>query len=490
MKKISVLLLAVLLGTLVCFPAFADMGGPMMIGYSVTLSHETDYYDWVSDEGSDESGLKKAGTIPAGTELQIENEYEMNGVNYGVFTYGSDEDRVNGYVRLADLKQDVGKAPEFTSAYKQGLAVRLCVTDPKGITLYAGPSGVYNTVGTIPAGTELTVDTLDQKDYDEAAWMYVTHGKQTGWARCWLYEGTYCPMAELLPDGSTGTLWVVKDNAALCDRDGKEIIKVPKGEKLTFDSFNRSPHVISYYVTYQGKTGVFTVDDDGYDNFVASNKNDYTAYRSMKLKQPVVTGLYAYPEDRMPSGTIAFGRGETVSADYLYYAEPLEGFRGGVEWYHVEKNGKSGWVKIDGDKLAERDGENNSVPDEIPNLNNYDGRFTQEKIVIPAPAVATKAASATTTTTAAATTEAAVVPVPTAEITEPAAPAETTTEDGTAYAQFETTEASTEAFTPAPAPKRPIPPIGIIAMCVGGAGVLSLTALVTMRLIRRKKELE
>ena len=340
--------------------------------------------------------------------------------------------------------------------------------------LYAGPSATYAEVTTIPSGTEVTADTLDQQSYDTGAWMYLTYGGKGGWAHCWLYDGTYCPAAELLPSGETGTVWVVKDKATLRDKNNNELVKVPKGEKLTFNAFNRTAHTIFYHVTYQGKSGIFSVNDDGYDNVVASDRNEATYYRAQKVKQGFLTSLYAYPDDRLPKGTVRYQSGDTIEGQFLYYAEPLEEYRGGVEWIYIEKNNQKGWIKPDQSKLESRDWEN-ITNHEIPSVS--DSKVIEQPVTTTAPV--------TTTTTVPATvsqTTTSYTPVLTEAETEAAA------EEQSTFAQFEHVEQTSSVA--ATVPTRPFSPVGKIVVCIAAAAILALTASVTLRLIHRKKDSE
>ena len=486
MKKLSIFLLAVLLCMSVCFSVFADMGGPEFIGYTATAKSEIPYYQWETDDNN-QSFIQQKGTIPAGTKLKIDNEYLMNGEMFAYFFNNEIRDEegeaFNGYVRVRDLSRDDLATDSSVTAYKQSSAVRLRVTDPQGVTLYAGPSATYGAVGTVPQGAELTVDTLDQDGYASGAWMYVTYGGKSGWTCCWLFEGNDCSMAELLPKGETGTVWVVKDNAVLKDRNDNDLITVPKGEKLTFDSFNRYPHTLFFYVTYQGKSGYFTVDDDGYGNVVASNRNDLIVY-SPPVLQDYTAKVYAYPDDKLPIGTVRYKAGDKLESEFLYYAEPGE-YRGGIEWNYVEKDGQSGWIKTDHEKL-ETPEDYTEFSRDIPNLNEWG---SAKKISVPV--VQTTTAPETTATQPDDPAKPTASQAPDVEN-----PQQTDTDDILTQTDESATElnvlfmeASTESETEAAiaVSGRPLSSAGIIGICIGAAAVLALTAFVTLRLIRRKK---
>ena len=468
MKKWLSLLVGALLCAMLMLPAFADMGGPEMIGYTVTTQADTDYYNWEWNEQTDESVFKKAGVIPAGTTLRISYESKENGVLYGYFYDGDGPiDGVSGYVRISDVKTPSAAYPK-EKGYKQSTVVRLRVTEPKGLTLRSGPSETYPVVATIPAGTELACDTVDNTNYETGAWMYLTYGGKGGWAHCWLYDGAYCPAAELLPKGMTATCWAVKQNAALVDAEGNTVVSVPKGEKLTVDSFNRQPYTMYYHATYGGKSGIVVIDSDGFDDcgFACSlsqySGNDLT-YNSVTLEK-----TYVNPDDRIPAGMMRFKANEKIKWQYLYYADPPENMRGGVEWYYVEKDGRGAWISPTGDYVSK------SGATAIPSLasSSTGPRDTGEDFTLPE------------RTTEESTTLPEYVPE---NLTE--APTETQTAPENTYPQFETTEFSPETTTAAAAVKegRPMTPVTIILICAAAAAILSLTAFVTLQLIRRKR---
>lgn len=490
MKKLCILLLAILLCLPVCFPAFADMMGPQLIGYTATAKSDIPYFTWERDDPHAQSYLKQKGTIPAGTELIIDNEYQEDGELFlsvsNVPTRSETGEMV--YVRARDVSNDHSDTSRVT-AYKLSEPVRLRVMDPKGATLYAGPSLTYAKVGVIPQGTELTVDTLDQGSYESGEWMYITYGGKSGWTDCWLFSGKSCSMAELLPKGETGTVWVVKDNAVLKDRDDNDLITVPKGEKLTFDSFNREPYHMYYYMTYQGKTGYFSVDSDGYKNVIASNKNNRYVYTPTVI-EAYSAPLYAYPDDKTPIGTVQYQAGDKLESEFLYYADAPEGQRGGVEWYYVEKDGQSGWIKTDYEKVKDYPEDYRNYPKDVQDLFSSGSAkeitVTVEQATTKPTSVPTPSEGRTTKTFDPQTPNTAVSQATDAEVLQEthADTSYLTDTDVSQTPESQTGETATEVIAVS---GRPTSPTGVIGVCVAAAAVLALTAVVTLCLIRRKR---
>ena len=479
MKRIFAVLLAILLCVPVCFPAFADMGGPEFSRYTVTLRADTTYFDTKYNDSTRETYVVRVGTIPAGTVLTISDEYEVDGEMYGYFydvrVAGS---TVSGYVRVRDVKAEVPASFPRTSGYRQSIPVRLRVTAPNGVIVYAGPSASYAQVTVIPQGTELTVDTLDQAGYESGAWMYVTYGGKSGWTRCWLYEGTNCPMAELLLNGGTGTLWVVKDGAVLTDKNWNHVINVPKGERLTFNAFNRAPHTLAFYVTYQGKSGIIRFSDDG-DNAVACNIAQWDL-QNIPVKKSHSTQFYADPDMKQLIGTVNYQAGETIRGEYLYYAE-IPGEYGGEAMIYTQIDGQYGWIKLsyDGTDYWET---------KSPFISRLD-LSEPSKPVETTTAAPVKTTVPPTTTTVPSSPSAASTSAtdPQSAYASPASP-----DPDITYAQtpFETEFVPAEETTEAAAvvSGRVLPPGAVILLCVTAAIVLALTAVVTLMLIRRKKE--
>lgn len=469
MKRICSLFVCVTLCAALALTALADMGGPQIIGYSLTLKRETDVYDWEWDEDSEENCFTKTGTLPAGTVLQISNEYKVNGKVYGYF---SDDDRI-GYICLDDLeKTDDLKPFPKEKGYKID-PIRLRVTDPKGLALHTGPSGRYPVAATLPVGAEVTVDTLNNDGFDMSAWMYISQGGKNGWAYCWLYDGNTCPVAELLRNGETREIWVVKDNAELLDSDGNVLTIVPRGEKLTYDSYNRAPHSIYYHVTYDGKSGTFCIFEDGGDNFVASDV-DRDVDPAQYFSRGFVVNLYAYPDDKQPSDTVRYNKDEQIVWDYKYYSEPLPEEYGGVEWYHVEKNGRSGWINSESVPLKDIDWDSYNI--EAANRNSPIQSL--ERMYSDSDEPETESAAGLAETTAAPTE---------AQTDEPTTEETTAEQESISVPQFERNETTMEAASDASANSRHFSPGAILGICLVSAAILALTAFITLRLIRRKQ---
>ncbi|MCR5485343.1 MAG: SH3 domain-containing protein [Clostridiales bacterium] len=471
MKKLSAVLSAMILCALMCMPVFADMGGPEFIGYEAKTKVETDYFDTEWDDDTNESRYIKVGTIPAHTKLEISNEYDVNGVMYGYFFNAPALNGASGYVRVSDLYVEGRETYPAVKAFKLDRSVRLRVMEPSGIKLYAGPSGSYTEIGTVPKGAEVNVDTLNQNGFDVGSWIYLTYNGMSGWTYCWLYDGKDCQMAELLPEGETGSLWVVRDNAFITDKDGNKLVKVPKGEKLTFDSFNRMPYDIYYYVTYQGKSGLFSIDLDGGDNVVAST-HTYQSKNDPTLEKDSTAKVYSYPDEGDPIGTVVYKSGENFKRDYMYYAYSEDSeFRGGEPWAHINKDSLDGWVKITDIKTAPE--EYSEYDSGIPDLFSCENSREIEVTAYPKAVETTTAKLDTTEQT---------------EVTEQTEASESTSANE-ASSDMSAPEESAAAEVTETAPGnsgRQLSPVAIIGICVAAAVVLTLTAFVTLRLIKKK----
>ena len=436
MKRIFAVLLAILLCVPACFPVFADIGGPEFTNYKVTLKADTPYYASEYDRTSSRSYFVQIGTIPAGTELTITGEYETDGELYGYFSNTNAAGiSFTGYLRVRDLQTEPIEPFPATSGYKQSIPVRLRVGDPNGAVMYAGPSLLYAQICVIPQGTELTVDILDQPGYSIAQWMYVMYDGKAGWTKCWLELGVDYPMQELLPEGKTGTLWVVRDGAVLKDKDWNEVIAVPKGTKLTFDSFNRMPKSRAYYVTYQGKSGILWESYESADNYIACKLRDADTITAV-VKKDFSETLYAVPDRTHPISTVSYHSGDTLQYTYPFYGCQEDDIS--LEyWYCTSVNGKTGWVMAPWDTL------------------DFSNAESDESYI----ADVFKSESSTPTE----------VPVPptTTEAQSSAGETKTTGKDGSGSAL------SAKDF---------------IIVCVVAAVILMLTAVVTLVLINRKKQ--
>ena len=165
MKKILMLFLILAIVFACAAPALGDMGLPSVDPYDVVIgpaAAEITYWD---------NGVEKKTTIPAGTRVTVESEYEDD-----IYFYYNDS-----FVSLD--KSKVVKSGETVSPdnanKKLEKPVKGTITADDGLIIRSGPSTGYDAKGLIPFKTEVSYSQVFSGDLD---WAYVTYDGVSGWA--------------------------------------------------------------------------------------------------------------------------------------------------------------------------------------------------------------------------------------------------------------------------------------------------------------------
>ena len=285
MKKIIYLILAILF----LFPvvAKADAGAPEIKGYKVVSKSGQDepYYDW---------DLTVVGTVPAGTEVEINLEEKINGELYGL-SYNS----LNGYlVKLSDFK--VSKGQELDENEAKYVAK---VLSKDGLTVYSGPSYINEEVGTLSYG-----DDIKAGEPDGGTWIYIEKGNIKGYVDA----------------GFTGQGVGILTKGDKIDEETNKIYK-------------------EYYKSIYGYRNSIIVYENGeykivnyvgipYEGNEAKTVKDCKLYENGKIDWSESQGDYGTEIGVVPSGTTL---------------KPI--YEGGEYYfsYYVEYNGKKGWIKYE-----------------------------------------------------------------------------------------------------------------------------------------------
>ena len=165
MKKIWVLLIALLLVFACSAVAAADMGLPAIDPYDVVIGPygmEASYWD--------DNGSQQTLTVPAGTRITVQDEfqgvlYAQYGVNY--ISFDGSQVMPAGETVSADYGTALPKPVTGAVSASEGLIIR------------SGPSTSYDSKGLIPGSAEVSYDRVFTESRE---WAYVTYNGVSGWA--------------------------------------------------------------------------------------------------------------------------------------------------------------------------------------------------------------------------------------------------------------------------------------------------------------------
>ncbi len=357
MKK----LIAILLAAMICFglslTAFADAGGPMIrsVDCTVTNPNGATLYYFNYDNDSEELLTK---TIPYKTVVTVSAEYDPswlvteNSIFEGKKIGGVNYRGEYGYIDLADVTIADGEF-SLNDAKKLAHPMTYTVTNEKGLTMYAGPSQVFDVTGTIPDGAtiKLTYQDVGEDENYADSFFYTEYNGKGGWIFKYSDTENYFLLRKLDKYSEyTGKVKVVGKGVRLLDiftekkgDDGyyagyAEVGGViPAGTELTFDSYydmggyalveyggtkgyidiepypNDAPQVITYI-----NDDVMTLDDCSV----------YSAFDDFKSETDAVVPAYTV----LP-----------VKAVSRYSVETGDDWEN-YEWFLVDYNGKEVWL--------------------------------------------------------------------------------------------------------------------------------------------------
>ena len=240
-NKITKILLSIICFLALPIIANADMGAPSTSQYDVVVTNKegTELLDW--DD-------KKIATIPYDTQLTILYEYSIDGELYGDVEYKDEY----GFIKLSDT-QPLEGAIDYSTFAKNEYKQRYYTL--KDTQMYKGPSVVFGKIedAIIPAG-----ETLIYKYADEV-WSLVEYNGVEGWIYSYPYyefevydevEYTITNVAK-----KNSKLMIVKEDAVLYKeaKEGSEVVgKLSKDKVYTY----------KYYTYPYAKTTAFYIETE------------------------------------------------------------------------------------------------------------------------------------------------------------------------------------------------------------------------------------
>lgn len=322
-KKI-VLLSIVIIMTILLIPlvSLADHGVPMT-RYKVKVSN-------INGTNLIDISGNNIGNIPYNTELEITNEYRINGKVYGYVSY----DNKKGYINTDDisiLNLEIDK--ENKKEY---------IVFEKGAAIYEGPGLSYKKITEIPVETLLTV--YAPKNSHDFGWGYTTYNGKSGWIVTDPYsDEEYEEENYLFP--KTYVAEVVNKNISAITLDN-EVAKGINSEKEIKIDVNTE--LKAKYTFYFYKKVYYWFEKDGNDYYIINGESEKRIAPFDKQKIKADKEIFVYD---MPRNYLIKDSSFSISKDAEYtilYKEECDAFdRAGLWfWAYVEYQNKFGWVLL------------------------------------------------------------------------------------------------------------------------------------------------
>ncbi len=356
MKKISSLLLALVLILCLAVPALADMGAPEFLEYNATVSNPDGTKDLYGDNV----------LIPYGAQVRVIGEY-------------GDECRItyeNGYYDVD--KNDLTASDEDNSASKSqkyDSEITLKVTAEKGTEIKKGHGYAYETIAVIPEGTEFTVSSGDSSSVFNGTWSWVSYEGNEGWVYTYPYDYD-CGVAVKAErkNGRLGRVTVLADGMRLMkepgyypsademsEADSSKFIgdAIPAGTVLTYSYYMPSPHRTIIFTEYNGVKGWFLEGDSENDLYTSAVTADRISHLYMEKKLdmteepfgkgeviasvPAGEGIASYCSASKVVNTDDGSDAEPEENQYGYYSYDYDACAQ-INTFFVTYSGKAGWI--------------------------------------------------------------------------------------------------------------------------------------------------
>ncbi len=361
-KQLFLILSAILLCFGTSLIASAELnGGGSLIRYVecvVTNPNGANLYDFQSVQNKE---LIVLATIPYNAIITVgaypSEEILIDGKRIGKVTY----DDIFGYIDISDVKatEDVYSPNE---SFKINNPNTYIVTKDNGIAMYAGPSPVYDKIGTIPNGAEITLTYRDlgEKDNYANSFYYTEYNGKKGWI---FKEGDivgnnedyillrkvddYCIYTgKVIITGKGIPLVNVFSRTKYLAGDYDSFVQlgdlIPNGTELFFDSYYEAGNFAP--VEYNGLKGYVRISayphNDNEGSVITYIRNDIMTLKDCKIYSDF---------DKLESET-----NETISAYTVLPAKAYSRqYHDGTyyEWFLIDHNGTDSWLcDINGDK--------------------------------------------------------------------------------------------------------------------------------------------
>lgn len=335
MKKAISFLISLVMVISIAVPAFADVAGPYFNTYDVIVTAE----EGIEATGYD-NGERVIITIPKGTVITITGE-DIWGENPELYS------RYNGMsITIADKGIALVKdSVDGTNAVnlEESYVVRVITKD--GIKIHSGPHDIYKTVGTVPYGTDITIEKVDSEF--ETGWAFISYKGVSGWISVYEYsadfELAYVVNGRRNIYGETysdNRLYIISDYITLLDNPGDDLktakkISVPSGTEISYSLYALKPRSELYYVEYEGHKGwAFTKSYESEGIYVGDFADSFIAECILEKDSP----LYKVENNNIVKTDKIIPVNTIITTIY-------EGFLDGY-MYMINYGGEQYWVSV------------------------------------------------------------------------------------------------------------------------------------------------
>ncbi len=312
--------------------AKADVGAPENYRYHVIISNQKGaaMYDWET---------KKIGvTIPFDTKIEVMFESTMNEELYLDVSYKNNY----GYIKAKDVKvyEEEIDFSQMTENKSQEQYYTLEKTD-----MYKGPSTVYGKIDkTIPAG-----EIIDYTYKSADTWSYVEYEGTKGWVYSYFYTES-----EIIPNNlaivakdDENRLFIIPEEAELhkTQKADSEVIKTIKGGKEYIYKYQKNLKDLNtaYYIE-DGDTKGWVINKNPIDNkppvldvrgneapFVIMVKEGLQAYKEHNDEKPIKNLTIPYLTYVIPIYSYTY-KTSGSNASYLLYKKTLIKYEDKFYW--------------------------------------------------------------------------------------------------------------------------------------------------------------
>lgn len=321
MKKILIVLVIIIS---LIFPKIvkADMGPPMIEPYDATISNASGASLY------DSSTNKVLTTIPFGTKITVEYEYELSNGNYVTYI---NYNKIDGYIFLKDITNSKDSSKPSSKNYFKETRYLYVVGDD--IDLYSGPSFSYTKVAkSLPSKSILTYNYTDS----EGGWAYTNYNGIDGWIEIVTNEvGLSCSYWEA-PEDYNHDILILSD-AILYD-----FPSLTKGNILETKISSMTKKIYTYsYNDIRVGSWVYVSTDSGVEGWINNSSTKYAdAYKTILLTYGNIT-LYSSPLNGGTKSSQEVTSYTELAVSYTYYIYENDT---GTTWYYVSYKNKNYWV--------------------------------------------------------------------------------------------------------------------------------------------------
>lgn len=338
MKKIKLFILLLILS----IPMFvsADASGAMITEYKIRISNKSGaiVYEW---DNKNEKYIKTNEVLKYDNTYTVMfeqiNNKQLYGSIYETIGEGDDAEFKSYTINLADAKPLKYNLED----YKQDSTQKYYVFE-EGVTLYQGPSKIYDKVS---PEKSISVDTtLETKYYDEL-WAYIEYQGTKGWI--------YTDSTGSIYDETAGVAELNNGIVSLKTIGPVELYETPKSDKTIGVTIPKNTELNNYkfsaiysirkgianwYIEYNGKKGWLRMD---IKNSNVAEMNDFPESFAVANYQGIK--LYNNPNDEKNIiDTIPYLT-ELSPAIYIYWKDYRD--YDNNHWLQVTYDNKIGWIK-------------------------------------------------------------------------------------------------------------------------------------------------